>query len=264
MKKITSVLLTVLTIIAVTGTAIAKTRYTYITPKAPVITPSLKPIIQKYKQENYTGAMIDLQELLKKEKTNTYAQYYLALCYTKLGYEAEAKATYASIIQQNSNEALIYYSLRALACIDDPRSIICVPPQVTVEKNEPQLREDDDDITKFIYSGKRIHPAAMDNIIKERMEVKLQQDEYKSKQNDQLGPLSYNAPTNEEIAYALDTLAKIGINPFSQNYNLSSDLGYNYMNGFSPYRSYGNNPDIEQMLLYSQLNQQNNFINYGI
>ena len=250
---------------AVTGSAMAaKARYTYVTPKAPVITPALKPCILKYRQENYTGAMLDLEALLEKEKTNTYAQYYLALCYTKLGYEPEAKEMYNKIIEADKNESLTYYSKRALACIDDPKSDACIPQKTQVGSSETAT-EEDDDITKFIYSGKRIHPAAMDNIIKERMEVKLQQDEYKSKQNEQLGPVSYNStPTNEEIAYALDILAKIGVNPFSQNYNLSNtNLGYNYANEFSP-NNYKSNADIEQMLLYSQLNQQNNFINYGM
>ena len=146
---------------------------------------------------------------------------------------------------------------------------MCVPSkkaEETAEAQEPE--EEEDDITKFIKSGKKIHPAAMDLIQRQRMEIKLQQDEYNSRKNEQLGPLSYAPPTNEEIAYALNTLAKIGINPFGQNYMLSG-MGseYNYMNSYNtvPANYRNTSPDIAQMLLYSQISQQkNDFINYGI
>ena len=267
MKKITSVLLTVITIMAVTGSAMAaKARYTYVTPKAPVITPALKPCILKYRQENYTGAMLDLEALLEKEKTNTYAQYYLALCYTKLGYEPEAKEMYNKIIEADKNESLTYYSKRALACIDDPKSDACIPQKTQVGSSETAT-EEDDDITKFIYSGKRIHPAAMDKIMKTRLDIKLEQDEYKNKQGAESDSYSYAMPTNEEIAAALDTLAKIGINPFSQPNMLSGADLFDYADTFanSPVNYRNENPDISQMLLYNRFSQQkNNFINYGI
>ena len=68
-----------------------------VVPKAPKISESLKPIILKYRNENYVGAMIDLEELVKKEKNNTYAKYYLALCYTRLGYREEAQILYNEV-----------------------------------------------------------------------------------------------------------------------------------------------------------------------
>jgi len=261
MKKITSIFLTAIIATAITSSAPAKTKYNYVTPKAPVVTESLKPCIAKYKAGNYTGAMLDLEALLEKEKNNTYAKYYLALCYTVLGYDTEAKETYQKVIEKNDNETLTYYSKKALACIENPASEACVP-KAKANPVDKKQEEEQDDITKFIYSGKKIHPAAMDLIIKQRMDIKLQQDEFQNKQNEQLGPLS-SAPTNEEIAQALNTLSKIGINPFSENYMLSNTSDYGYMN-YGNY--YGNlNSDIEQRFLYGQLNQQkNNFINYGI
>ncbi len=262
MKKFLSIFLTAISLLAFNGVALAKVKY--VMPKAPVVTPTLKPCIEKYRQGNYTGAMVDLEELTKKEKTNIYAKYYLDLCYTKLGYEKEAKDAYKEIIENNTNESLTYYSKKAVACIEDPESETC-GANLSTKVVKPGEEEDADDMTKFIYSGRKIHPAAMDNIIKQRMEIKLQQDEYRNRQNEQMGPLSYSRPSNEEIAFALDTLAKIGINPFGQGNNVLSDTEYSYINNYNFPLNYGNNnSSIEQMLLYSQLGQQNNFMNYGI
>ena len=49
-----------------------------VVPKAPKITESLKPIIAKYRNENYIGAMIDLEELVKKELTKIEMQFYIS------------------------------------------------------------------------------------------------------------------------------------------------------------------------------------------
>ena len=270
MKRIISALLTVLAMVAISEGCFAKTKYTYVTPQAPVITESLKPSIVKYKQGNYTGAMIDLKELLKKEKYNQYARYYLGLSYMRLGYTKEATEEFNQVIKQGGNESLSFYSQRAIMCITSPSDEICNPKFIPTAAKEAEVKKpvtaEDDDITQFIYSGKKIHPAAMDVIINERMEVKLQQDEYQRKHQEQLGPLS-SAPTNEEIASALNTLSRIGINPFEQNYMLSNVPELSEINNYGsmPYAYRNSTSDIGQMLLYNQLGQQkNNFINYGI
>lgn len=268
MKKIFSIVFTFFALTGITASSIAATKYNFVTPQAPYISASLKPCIAKYKAGNYTGAMIDLEELIKKEKNNEYAKYYLALCYTKLGFADDAKTVYTEVAEKAKNESLSYYSKRALACFDNPDSEECKPQKLP----QPKEEEEQTDIEKFIKSGKRIHPAAMDAITKERMEIKLQEQEYKMKhQDEELGPISYNAqPTNEEIASALNTLSKIGINPFKQNYVLSGAMqdinSLNAYNGFGFPNMYSmGNPDITKMFLYGQLNQQQNSImNYGI
>ena len=249
----------------------------YVVPKAPYVSPALKPCIAKYKQENYTGAMQDLEELIKKEKNNTLAKYYLALCYTRLGYKEEAQTLYKEVVEKDDNVALTHYSQRALDCLEDPNSTKCEVPKVATKKQEEEL----DDISKFIRSGKKIHPAAMDRITKERMERKLQESEYIRKQQEsQALPLKSDAslPTNEEIASALNTLSKIGINPFYQNqtaYNLNpTNLPLNQINPMMLLNNnnmYGamlgsnQNPELTKMLLLNSLtNQQNNYTNYGI
>ncbi|MBQ8848400.1 MAG: hypothetical protein IJ003_05595 [Candidatus Gastranaerophilales bacterium] len=270
MKKMLSSLIVCAISFGIIGCHKAYAAYNVV-PKAPYISPSLKPIIQKYRQENYVGAMIDLEELVKKEKNNTYAKYYLALCYTQLGYKEEAQIVYTEVIMKDDNLALTHYSKRALTCLNDPTNTICQPI-----KPEPEDVMANDDMSNFIRSGKKIHPAAMDRITRERMERRLQAAEYQRKQqeaqNPQDGQKQAMTPTNEEIASALNTLSKIGMNPYTQpqTYNLANLNSINPMNfnqnNILPMMLQNNtNPEVAKMFLYNQMNQQqNNLLNYGI
>ena len=76
MKKILSLLV----IGALTLGMYASAATHSVTPKEPKMTAAMKPIIAKYKRGDYVGSMQDLEELIKVEKNNTYAKYYLALC----------------------------------------------------------------------------------------------------------------------------------------------------------------------------------------
>lgn len=240
-----------------------------ITPRAPKISAGLKPIIAKYKKGDYIGSMQDLEDLIKVEKNNTYAKYYLALCYTRLGYKEEATIIYKEVVKKDENLALSYYSQRALDCLENPNSSICKPAQ----KEEEEAQElTDMDI--FIQSGKMIHPAAMDRITRERMERKMIEEEYirTQQQQDINGELkSYNQPTNEEIASALNTLSKIGMNPYqfnplaqAQQFNQFGTMGLNNPSLYSAMLN-NSNPEIAKMMFYNQMaQQQNNMLNYGI
>ena len=125
--------------IAVTGFIATSGAYatTYnVTPKAPKVSASLKPIVAKYKNKNYIGAMQDLEELVKRERNNTYAKYYLALCYTRLGYMEEAKILYQEVINKDENLTLSHYSQKALDCLENPDSEQCRPPSERVETEQ--------------------------------------------------------------------------------------------------------------------------------
>lgn len=242
-----------------------------VTPRAPRVSESLKPIIVKYKAGNYVGAMQDLEDLVKVEKKNTYAKYYLALCYTRLGYKEEASTLYREVVAKDENLALSYYSQRALDCLENPENPVCLPKEKQEEKKEEEMT----DMDMFIQSGRKIHPAAMDKITRERMERKLQEEEHIRLQQQQEAIMngqlqSYNQPTNEEIAAALNTLSKIGINPYNQFNPLASLQQYNQFGtmGVNPMMysaMLGNsNQDITKMFLYNQMLPQNNMLNYGI
>ena len=172
-------------------------KYNKIPVKSPVVTSGMKSGVAKYNSGNYVGAIQDFQEYLgklpKKQEssvTAAYTLYYIALCYTRLGFKDEANQLYQLISDANVNYALTHYSKIAMNCIDNEgNNEICTPkvykaPTVEeVSKTNAELNQGKDDITKFIESGKAIHPSAMDRITKERMERKLQQEEYFQKQN---------------------------------------------------------------------------------
>lgn len=275
MKKIVLALFVLSIVIGTISPSKLEAAVQVITPRAPKVTEGLKPIIVKYKQGNYVSAIQELDELLAKEPENTYAKYYQALCYTKLGYREEAKAAYNEVITKNDNLTLVYYSTRANTCLDNPASEICKPPKATPYE-EAQM----DELERFIESGQKIHPSAMDRITRERMERKLQAEDYRKKQQEQ--NLSYNfnsRPTDEEIIAAVNTLSKVGLAPMNQNiYNLAStNMSLYPMNGFYPMNAMqgdlnytGNDTDVMSTLLLNQLNtsllRQNNnsFTNYGI
>ena len=171
--------------------------------KQPIVTKSMQSAIAKYNQADYLGAMLEFEKIGKMEHENMYAKYYLALCYTQLGYKEKAKGLYGDVANGAENYALKYYSLRAMNCIEDPLdNEICTPPkkalvpsvkqkidkpktEETTGENQAPREEELDDITKFIRSGKTIHPSAMDKITRERMERKIQADDYLRKQQAQ-------------------------------------------------------------------------------
>ena len=274
MKKTLSLLILGIAAVGyITTTNAFATTYN-VTPKAPKVSASLKPIVDKYRQKNYVGAMQDLEELVKQEKQNTYAKYYLALCYTRLGYKEEAKILYQEVINKDENLTLSHYSQQALDCLENPDAQGCRPP---VSKSEmEQLEPSDIDI--FINSGRRIHPNAQDRITKERMERKLEEDEDIRRQLEEekarAGMQVSALPTNEEIATALNTLSKIGMNPYNQfnplaqaqQFNQYGALGLMGNNSMNMYGFENNmNPNGANMLLYTQLMQnKNGLMNYGI
>lgn len=231
----------------------------------PVITNSIKPAIAKYKQQNYVGAMQDLEAILEKEPHNMTGIYYLALSYTQLGYKDKAKQLYQILANSNKNEALAYYSQYALDCLENPNSDQCTAQKTheeTLAKNSEV-----DDITKFIQSGAKIHPSAMDKITNERMIRKIQEIDYQKKQEENKPKTNLKSqnsnPTNEEIIQALNTLKKIGYNPFENDYSflMSDNLNANY---FAQYPML-NNSQYSKMMMLSQMNQFNDlFNNYGI
>lgn len=274
MKKLLSIVFSTIVIASSCAYVFAAPMYN-ITPKAPQVSAAMKPIIVKYRQEDYIGAMQDLEDLVKIEKNNTYAKYYLALCYTRLGYREEAQTLYKEVIYKDDNMALSHYSKRALSCLDDPNNEACMPPRQKLSEEEAAEL---DDITLFINSGKKIHPAAMDKITRERMKIKIDQEERKRaaeeekrRQMEEENQLqSYNLqPSNEEIAAALNTLSKIGMNPYTQQNAMLQAMQYNQYgmlnnNMFNPMLNNNLSLETAKMFLYSQMAGQQGLMNYGI
>lgn len=274
MKKTLSLfILGVATVSLLTASDVFAATYN-VTPKAPKVSASLKPIVAKYRNKNYVGAMQDLEELVKKEKDNTYAKYYLALCYTRLGFKEEAKILYQEVIDKDVNLTLSHYSQQALDCLENPNTDQCKPPSERTETDSVNPS----DIDIFINSGRKIHPNAQDRITKERMERKLQEDEYIRRQiEEEKEKAGLSAvPTNEEIAAALNTLSKIGANPYNQfnplaqaqqfnQYGLLGMMGMNNQMSYPTNYSNNMNNNMFNMMLYNQMMQnKDGLMNYGI
>lgn len=257
MKKVLSLTIAVLALVFVGGMNQVQAQKTYkVTAKAPYVSPSLKPIIAVYRSGDYLSAMIDLEKLVKKEPNNMTAKYYLALCYTKLGYRPEATTLYSEVVESNANMTLVHYADKALKCIDSPDAEGCSNKVDYSLAPEQKTYKDNSDIAQFIRSGERFHPTVKDQITKDRMERKLQQDEYLQKQNPNL---KSEVPTNEEIAAALNTLSKIGMNPYDQRYsmvNLLNPYQGAYFSGANYPNMLSSNPEMAKMMMYNQLNRQ--------
>lgn len=235
-------------------------------PKPPKLTPEVKAAVQKYKQKNYVETMLDLENLVKKDTNNAAAYYYLALSYTRLGYEEAAQKAYQKVVSLNKDQTLTFYSKWASTCLSTKTPEACKTPTIAASVPEGEMIENPTDLDKFIMSGQQIHPSALDRIERERMERKIQEEEYKQR-NQANNNLSL-APTNKEIIQALNTLQKIGYNPFTTTLysnNSTTDLLSNPM--YSAFLSNNSNKDYAKFMLYNQINKQlmeNDFNNYGI
>lgn len=255
----------------------AKASYYEVTPKLPQANAATKAGILKYKQQNYVGAMQDLEAVLAREPKNQMCKYYLAMTYAKLGYSSKATEMYQDLADNGQNAALKYYAKYALDCTGNADSDVC---QAYNAKPSTQAVSSNSDISDFIRSGKTIHPSAMDKITNERMIRKVQEAEYLRKQQETNNPneklkSDNDMPTNEEIMKAIDTLKKVGLDPISRDYTayimqdelLGDKFNETTQNQFSAVNRYSS-PEYLKMLMLSQMTEQNNMyanaFNYGI
>ncbi len=171
--------------------------------------------IAKYKQKNYTGCIQDMDYAINHGKASDVAYYYKALSYARLGMKDEARQAYESARQTTANQSIATYATHAISCIDD--SANC----------DSSL--DGGDITKFIMSGDFMHSEVKENMKNQAME------RVKDTINNSAAPspedLKYinqtTEPTDKEIADAVRTFQKLGINPFSATGGTNLASSYN-------------------------------------
>lgn len=187
--------------------------------------------ISKYKNKNYTGCIQDMDYIIKKGKPTDLVYYYKAISYAQLGMPNEAREAYSAAIQLSSNKTLVDYATQAVSCIDD------------VTMCDTNL--DDADITKFIKSNQFMHndvTQELQNKAIERAKAGINSDMQPTEES-----LKYinqnNQPTDKEIADAVRTLSKLGINPLNGN-NLAM---------------FGQNPEMMQInAMFGNQNNNNN------
>ncbi len=169
--------------------------------------------INKYKQKNYTGCIQDMDYIIQKGRPTDVAYYYKAISYSQLGMPEKAREAYESARSISSNRVLIDYATQAMNCIDD--ASLC----------DSQL--DSGDITKFIKSEEFMHSdvkAELENQTIERAKAEINND-VKPDSNELKYLNQNNQPTDKEIADAVRTLSKLGINPFNGNMGMFGGLG---------------------------------------
>lgn len=161
-------------------------------------------MIQLYKAENYMSCIESSNKIIEENPSNIFAYYYRGLAYIQLGKKQDAVNAFEQVININTNSTLVDYAKKANACISSPADC---------EKYEKEVGE----LESFIKSNKffsnnvqsQINQKKLDRI-RENINDEVKNTEKKSEM-----------PTNDEIANAVKTLAKAGLNPLSginQNY----------------------------------------------
>jgi hypothetical protein len=173
------------------------------------ISPSVYQGIKKYKQQNYSGCIQDMQTALVTEADKSLPYYYIGNSYVKLGMSAEAVKNYNEVITLKTSPGLVLYSQQAVACLNDKTKC-----------------SGEDDLNAFINSKKFMHPEVIKSLEEQQVdqaraeinasgatkEKQIDFDKYKY-----INDASQEMPTNEEIANAVKILAKIGYNPYAQS-----------------------------------------------
>ena len=187
---------------------------------------TIKSAIGKYKNHNYSGCIQELYSILKKDKNNSIAYYYLAMAYIKAGKKDQASAAYQKVINLNSNDLLVDYAIRGKACLNGE-------PSCTGAGNE-----NIDDLDRFISSpyGNGFSQKANEDL--KKMQLKYFQNKINNggtltpQETEQMNQLNKTEtikinkiafaengskknskmPSNSEVLEALDVLKRAGLN----------------------------------------------------
>lgn len=187
----------------------------------------IKNLVAKYKAHNYLGCVQMSDEIIKNNPSNIYAYYYKGLSYMQLGKNELATESFDKVESLNSNKTIVEYAKRGKACIATPED--CA-----------KYAGGNSELDQFVKSNKFYDKSVQTEVNKKKL------DRIKENINDELGPNKRKSdmPTNDEIAEAVKTLAKLGINP------MAGMAGTN--------ASYSNPEMMEMSMLLGNNTQQNN------
>lgn len=200
---------------------------------APVSNAEIKEAVRKYKAKNYVGCLQDTQAIVKKDPTNAAAFYYQGLAYSQLGKKSEATDAYTKVINLNSNASLVDYATKGVSCLNGEEG--CKPKE-----------EAEDEMASFIKSDKFYGNSVQSELNKKKLNQ--MKDSFNNDTDGKLNQKS-EVPTNDEIAAAVKTLAKAGLNP------LAGMNGMGAMNGMNPAM---NQQSAEMMQMNMLLGNNNN------
>lgn len=205
---------------------------------------TIKSLVSKYKAQNYLGCIQASDKVIQKNPSNIFAYYYKGLSYYQLGKKEEAISAFEKVQALNSNKTLVEYSKKGIACLETPEE--CAT-----------YGQAQSDLDLFIKSKKFYDKSVQAEVNKKKL------DRIRENINDELKNTDQKSevPSNDEIANAVKTLAKIGINPLAginagyQNpemMQMNMLLGNNNMNN-----GMGMNNNMLPMLLMNKEAMQN-------
>lgn len=235
---------------------------------------TLKSAVTKYKNNNYTGCIQELYSILKKDKNNSTAYYYLAMSYIKVGKKDQAQAAYTKVINLNRNDILVDYSIKGIDCLngapscvggsssgdqDDLDKFISAPygngfsEQVNTEWKKKQLKY----IQNKINKGGTLTPEELQkfNELNKSETIKTEKLAFAdngSKKNSEM-------PSNDEIIDALNVLKRAGLNISTQVPTIETPSEQTAIQPQIPVQNpmaYTPDPQIQQMSM--MLNGGNN------
>ena len=220
-------------------------------------TPQIRQAINCYKVKNYTSCLQILKNVEKKEPYNSVVTYYLGLANLKLGKKDEALNYFKSTSLLDPYSVVGKYAKQTMESITNPEAINDIKVEI-------------DEVSSFIKSGKKVAPEVINQMSKQRLEaekeeinsdVKKQTEELKRQQIRERqrqninNNMSSNEPTNDEIAQAVKTFQKLGLNPFNsqgaQNYSQMTPQQRQQMQSI-------NNDMMQLSMLMGQANNNSN------
>jgi tetratricopeptide (TPR) repeat protein len=214
----------------------------------------LADAIKMYKAENYTECYTSLNEIIKKDKGNVLAYYYLAISASQVGKKEEALANYSKVLLLSPVNSNIYkYANKGKICIESP------------DKCEYAMYGSS--LDAFIQSGRN---SKISEEVKEEMNsLKLENLRREINRSQDLNPQMFKeykdyssmvnpTPSNDEIVAAIKTLQNAGIGNF---YNFNNDsVGLSYLteqntpnNIFNMMGSSNINPQLIQTMLTNKM-----------
>ena len=253
MKKILSTLILILILGTIPSFATDKIR----------ITPDVYKGINKYKQGDYAGCIQEMQKAEASMKDASIPYYYMGNAYIQLGRVEDAKEAYGKVVELNTNSGLVALSKNAVEYLGGP---------------EEYAKKDD--IGTFIKSRKFLHEEVIKQLEDKEIENAVQEINNKTNKEDRIdfGKYRYlndakgQMPTDEEIANAVKTLAKIGYNPYGginygANYQMMNQIGLGNPNDLSSILPYlmaqsnqnGTNNNMNNQLIKSMIMSQGGF-----
>ncbi len=225
----------------------------------------VKSGITKYKSGNYLGCLQDMGQALKTDSSNVLAQYYVGMANVQLGRTGPAEAAYNNVIKLNTNKTLTAYAQMGLICTKDKDKCNAVETDVLEQdikyiygRNQfatqpvaSKIRQVDLDVKKNTYNAEvynyiKYDKQKTDNVNTNNKSHNSDPTDLEKK-NLVSSAANSSEPTDEEIASAVRTLAKVGLNPLQ-------------MTGYTDnsYAMYQQNQSPEMMQMAAMLGGNNN------